>query len=128
MNNFRKWLIEKLGGTVQTVQKDEPVLFKSDYWIDKSVSSSLYIPKELYNDDTASDIERELITNLGKEMLNRGLVCFWDSATPDDPDSIRVFCQAKVLTFKNRCDYHMASRLSEVLERRRRMNEQSRTE
>lgn len=128
MNKFRKWLIEKLGGTVQFVpREDQWTLFKSDYWNEKCVHSRIYIPKELYNDDTVSDIERELATNIGKEMLNNGLLFFTDTTVGDDTDSIQVFCQANALTLKVRSDSHMPSRLSEVLERRRRMNEQNRT-
>lgn len=117
MNKIRKWLIHKMGGIVR---EDEWCTFKSDYWKEQSVSTSLYIPRESYNEKTVPDIERELVNKLCQELLEKELLSFYDSHKADVYGDYWVTCQANMLTFKNgRQKYHMLPRLSDVFERRR---------
>lgn len=78
------------------------VTFKSDYWNEKCVSVDIFVPAESYIDSNKDDIERELATLIGKELLERNLLSFYDSWKADAYGDIKVHCQANVLELKNR--------------------------
>ena len=88
-------------------------MFKSDYWNEKCVSADIFVPKELYKDSAKDDIEHQLATLIGEELLKRDLLCFSDSWKPDAYGDIRVHCQANVLELKDR-EGKMPSRLKDV--------------
>ena len=95
------------------MDKRKFVLFRSDYWNEKCVSVDIYVPFESYTDSNKEDIERELATLIGKELLNKNLLSFYDSWKPDDYGDIRVHCQANVLELKNR-EGKMPARLKDL--------------
>lgn len=89
------------------------VLFRSDYWNEKCVGVDIFVPVESYTDANKDDIERELATLIGQELLNKNLLSFDDSWKADEYGDIRVHCQANVLELKDR-DGKMPARLKDV--------------
>lgn len=84
------------------MKKRKFVLFRSDYWNEKCVGVNIYVPFESYTDSNKDNIEQELATLIGKELLNRNLLSFSDSWKPDKYGDILVHCQANVLELKDR--------------------------
>ena len=110
MNKFREWLIRKLGGFVLEGLCD----WQSDYWEREYVSGTLYVPVEHYKDSTKPDIERELATRIGTELLERNLLFFSPRTSFPDHGDIPITCSINVLRLKDRSPNHMPSRLSDT--------------
>ena len=104
MNEFRKWLIRKLGGRVPQKHYDDcpDIIFRSKYYVDEYVNSEIFVPKEHYTDANKENIELELVMLLGEELLNRDLLYFYDSWKPDAHGDVRVGCQFHVLKNRDR--------------------------
>lgn len=116
MDNFRKWLIRKLGGHVS--DNPEWCSFKSDYYTEEHVNTRIYVPSNHFTDAAKPDIERELATKIGLELLNRGLLWYDMSRTADKHGNVFVDCRINVLKLKDPQPYHAPSRLVDK-ERRR---------
>lgn len=94
-------------------RKRKFVVFRSDYWNEKCVGVDIFVPAESYTDSNKEDIERELATLIGKELLNKNLLSFSDSWKADEYGDIRVHCQANVLELKSR-EGTMPARLKDL--------------
>jgi hypothetical protein len=101
MDNFRKWLIQKLGG--YTEMKGGISGFSSEYWKAENVSHTLYIDPKHFTDAAKDDIEREMATQIGLELLKRDLLSFSTHGNIFlDHGDQRIWCMINVLKHKTR--------------------------
>lgn len=101
MDKFRKWLIHKLGG--YTEMKGGISGFLSEYWDATNIKYTMYIDPADYTDATKDDIEREMATQIGLELLRRDLLSFSTHGNIFlDHGDQRIYCMINVLKHKDR--------------------------
>ena len=101
MDKFRKWLIRKLGG--YTEMKGGISHFSSDYWTATNVSHTMYINPAHFTDAAKDDIEHEMATQIGLELLKRDLLSFSTHGKHFlDHGDQQIYCMINVLKHKDR--------------------------
>lgn len=124
MKKFREWLIRKLGG--YTEQTGGISGYSSRHWSATNVSHTMYIDPEHYTDAAKDDIEREMATQIGLELLRRDLLSFSTHGKRFlDHGDQAIYCMINVLKMRKREPYMMPPHLKKGDDM---MNERTQTE